>query len=409
MKSLVSILASAIAAGLVAGAALGYWEARPWTAGNAANAHSHAEHDHDHGNGSQEGAGAAVDAAPKGPVAVVPDTVFRFGNMEMNTTMQHAFPIQNTGDKPLRVTFVAHTCKCTKVLLEGKEVDVDDFMDVPPGGGADVELEWAAKVTPGPFRHGATFSTNDPQSSRLEFTVEGEIVGTDAVQPTQFAFGALRAGDKGTAEVYVMSFLDEEVTIDSAEVIEPDLAKRLVVRVEKVDKASLPDKNATAGAKVVATYDAGGAIGPFGGSIRLKTNLKKSPELQIPVGGVVKGDVSLFGRGWNEQLGLVRMEPMTSAAGGSAKLNITIRGEHVAETRLEIKSVAPKELHATLSERKDLSPRLAQQAIILEVPAGARPMVMAGEAQGGEGEIVLATGHPVTPELKLRVQFTVSP
>ena len=34
-------------------------------------------------------------------------------------------------------------------------------------------------------------------------------------------------------------------------------------------------------------------------------------------------------------------------------------------------------------------------------------MVRAGEDQGGEGEIVLATTHPETPKVRLRVTFTV--
>jgi hypothetical protein len=36
-------------------------------------------------------------------------------------------------------------------------------------------------------------------------------------------------------------------------------------------------------------------------------------------------------------------------------------------------------------------------------------MVMAGEDQGGEGEIILSTTHPDTPEVRLRVTFTVKP
>ena len=47
--------------------------------------------------------------------------------------------------------------------------------------------------------------------------------------------------------------------------------------------------------------------------------------------------------------------------------------------------------------------------LTVEIPAGTRPMVRAGEDQGGEGEIVLATTHPDTSEVRLRVFFTVQP
>jgi hypothetical protein len=45
----------------------------------------------------------------------------------------------------------------------------------------------------------------------------------------------------------------------------------------------------------------------------------------------------------------------------------------------------------------------------IEIPAGTRPMVRAGENLGGEGEVVLATTHPITSKVRLRVTFTVQP
>jgi hypothetical protein len=47
--------------------------------------------------------------------------------------------------------------------------------------------------------------------------------------------------------------------------------------------------------------------------------------------------------------------------------------------------------------------------LTIEVPPGTRPMARMGEDQGGEGEIVLATTHPGTSSIRLRVYFTVQP
>ena len=172
MKTIRSTIAVAVVAGLLGGAALGAWEAKPWAAAAL---------------GSVAGQKSPTTTAPVVPLPVVgqpaalaPETTYNFGNMETGTAQSHKFPIRNTGSAPLKVTFQSHTCKCTLVQLGGKSVEPNDFVEVPPGGETAVVLEWTAKVPAGsPFRHGAQFTTNDPNASRLDITVEGEIRNRD--------------------------------------------------------------------------------------------------------------------------------------------------------------------------------------------------------------------------------------
>jgi hypothetical protein len=44
---------------------------------------------------------------------------------------------------------------------------------------------------------------------------------------------------------------------------------------------------------------------------------------------------------------------------------------------------------------------------MIEVPAGTRPMVRLGTAQGEEGRVVIKTTHPTIKELVLGVRFAV--
>lgn len=385
----------AILVGAACGVALGFWEARPWSLAFA--------------NVPTKSAADAASGASSEAKAVVAEREFHFDKMESGTVQNHTFPIRNEGNRPLTVTFVSHTCKCTTVRLDGKDVEPGSSIVVPPGGEKAAFLEWEAKVPAGPFRHGATFTTNDPALSRLELMVDGEIVGSTTLFPPQLVFQNVRVGEPATAEMIVMAFLEPEVEILSHEVLDEELAKQVEIKIEPVPKGKLPDRNAQAGVRVIATYDPGGALGPFVGTLKLATNLKQAPNLVAPIFGTVKGDISIFGKGWTEANGLLRMDPATSASGGASNLNVAIRGEHAGDTKLSVARVSPPELKATLGEPHELRKDLVHVPLTVEIPRGTRPMVYAGEDLGGEGEVILATTHPTTKEVRLRVSFTVKP
>jgi hypothetical protein len=129
----------------------------------------------------------------------------------------------------------------------------------------------------------------------------------------------------------------------------------------------------------------------------------------VPVYGTVKGDISIVSNRWNAASGTLRMDPVKSASGGSLNLDVAIRGEHAGDTEVKVASVKPSVLKATLGQRRQITDKLVWVPLTVEIPAGTRPMVRAGEDQGGEGEILLSTTHPTTSEVRLRVLFTVQP
>jgi hypothetical protein len=160
---------------------------------------------------------------------------------------------------------------------------------------------------------------------------------------------------------------------------------------------------------VVATFDPGGTVGSFAGALRLKTTLKNAESFEVPVTGEVKGDISIYGPGGALTSGLVRIAPTKSAEGRETRLNVNIRGEHAAETRLSVERVEPSELQVTLGEPEKVRDGLVRVPLMVAIPAGTRPMAMVGEDQGGVGEIVLASTHPDTKQVRLQVHFTVLP
>jgi hypothetical protein len=190
-------------------------------------------------------------------------------------------------------------------------------------------------------------------------------------------------------------------------VVDAKLAERVTIAVEPVAKDELPE-GAEAAARIVATFQPGNTLGPFAGAVQLKTNLERAASLVLPIHGTVKGDISIFATsGWSENQGLLRMPPIDGDQGGSSQLKVAIRGDHAADTQVSIKSVSPPELKASLGERIVIRENFIHVPLTVEIPPGTRPMIRNGDEHGGEGEVVLSTTHPVTPEVRLRVMFTV--
>ncbi|MCA9259043.1 MAG: DUF1573 domain-containing protein, partial [Planctomycetales bacterium] len=223
MKNLLLVAGLALAAGAGLGAALGYYEADPLPDNLAKHAAELREQQAADANGEE--------AAPM-PKAVIDGSTYNFDRMERGSKRNHEFHIQNEGDAPLTVAFLSHTCKCTEVLLNGAEVQVEHGVKVAPGDEAVVKLEWVAKTPAGPFRHGATFSTNDPRESRLELIVEGQVVESSTLTPAHLYFGNARIGEKSSQHLVVSAFLEDQVQIVEHEVVTspPSVAEHMQVR-----------------------------------------------------------------------------------------------------------------------------------------------------------------------------------
>ncbi len=390
MKTVFGIVFFSALAGIGLGTALGYIEAR-LPAEIATPDISPAE---------------AVPPTIRGPLAKSPETTFNFGRIERGTSMKHAFKIRNVGDALLKVEVVSTTCKCTVGDL-GKN-------EIPPGDETDVLLEWTAKTPPGPFRHGATLSTNDPTTSRIELVVEGEVVESTTLQPAELLFGTVSTHAAKSVPTLLVSNLEEEVKILHHEFSDSEVGKNLDIEITPVEKSQLHIPGALSGVRVTATYRPGKSLGPFFTWLTLETNLEKAEKLTVPVSGTVVGDISVFGPGWTPSQGVLRVGSVSGREGKRVRLNLAVRGEHALGTKLEVASVDPTELLVSLGEPKEMGPQLLHVPLVLEIPAGTRPMVriakLAGEedhTNKGDGVVLLKTTHPDTSEVRLLVRFSV--
>lgn len=392
MKSTIAMILVAAFCGLVLGAVLAVVQARPLvTVHPSVEPFISAKTAADAG---KPDAGSSI-----GPRVQIGETVYNFGSMEQGTSLSHIFKVRNVGDSPLHIEVGSTTCKCTVPDLSTQEV--------APGKEAEVTLEWTAKTSPGPFRHGATLITSDPLQSRVELRVEGTVVESTSVVPSEFYFGNVRAGETRQEEITLLTFLQDKIEIRSTHFSDPEIAKQVKVKMEPCPPGDLPQSAARAGLKITATLHAGRTVGPIHTWLTVETNLEHSSKIDIPLVANVIGDMSIFGPGWLAKRGLLRLGQVHSKEGKQVRLIIAIRGAQAETTELKIARVRPAELHATLGPRRRMSAQLVHVPLIVEVPAGTQPMIRRSERFGEAAEIVISTTHSQTSQLKLQVEFAV--
>ena len=388
MKTIVLILVTSIGLGASLGLALAYARLGVWDASSIWGA---VEDPH---------ATTAASRRPR-PRAEIDRAEFHFGTMERGTTRSHVFSIRNTGNAPLRLDVGETTCKCTIGHVSHEQI--------PPGDAADVRLEWSAKTGDGPFRQTATVLTNDPARSRIELSVVGEVKPSTTIVPAEFNFGRITFGDERQASVVVLSYQSEELVVSEPEFDNPERSSYFDVEQSTLAKSEFPDDAARAGVRITLTTSSKLPVGHFHHWVGLHTNLPSAEKIEIPLVGRVVGDLSLFGRGWDEDAGALRMGTVHSERGAVSKLVLAIRGPHAGATDVMVESVDPQELQVNIGEPQAITERMSHVPVTIEVPPGTRPMIRLSTAQGDAGRIALKTTHPEAPLLEFRVFFAVEP
>ncbi|MCG8448643.1 MAG: DUF1573 domain-containing protein [Pirellulales bacterium] len=399
MKSLLALIVCSALVGLGLGGAMAYFEVRPAAPPARTTASSRTDL-------SEQEDQQKLDL----PHAELSETIFDFDRIERGTSMRHDFVVKNSGKAPLSIRFESNTCKCTGVELGGKLVEPGQSITVPPGEQTRVTLEWAAKTPAGPFRHGARFTSNDPRNSSIELEVNGQVVESTSMRPSELLYGTVKAGASKKSHFYLMSFLEEEVEVLDFQVSPAELAEQFEVQIIPAEKSELPSAEAISGLKISATFDSGASLGPFRGWLAMTTNLPGAEKLTVPIIGSVTGPVSIYGPRWNAAKGLLHLGPILSAEGKAVRLNLVVRGEDAQTIEFEVAHVDPSEMKVSLGEPRRMGDELLHVHVPVEVkvPAHTRPLVRMGEPVSSDATIVFKSNHPQAREIKMRVHFAVS-
>jgi hypothetical protein len=114
------------------------------------------------------------------PSNIMIHETIRIGDMPPETAGQFVWPIANDGRAPLLVFPVCSSFGCRiRGIVDGRETMINDGrLTIPPGGAADILIEWRTGKLPGPYSTYAVLGTSDPRSPEIRISVEGSVKST---------------------------------------------------------------------------------------------------------------------------------------------------------------------------------------------------------------------------------------
>lgn len=357
-------------------------------------------------DGSPEGtAGTGFDPDPTAlrPRAVVPVEEFDFGVMDSEREADHEFVIRNRGEAVLSLTKGESSCKCTVADIGAAELQ--------PGEETTVKVHWHTRNFHGTFHQSVTVNTSDRQHERLRFSIKGLVTGSVKATPADITSNNIPAGLGRSFDVMLHTFKPGALKIEGVEYSDKSLADHFEVHFEPMTPQQIAGETAAVGGTVArVTVKPGLPLGPIQQTITLQTNLVDKPRLDIPFKGTVVSDISIDAPGWDRDTGTLLLGTFTTNDSVERIVRIKAGGRHAKAAHFTIEEVQPEQLKATiLTEREtEEAGRLEKHAVLrIWVPAGSRAGNFLGSETTEAGKIVLKTGDPEAPILKMTVKFAV--
>lgn len=340
------------------------------------------------------------------PRVEVDSVNYDFGTMERGDTESHEFVFTNTGQGTLQLTVGATSCKCTVG-------EVDDT-SLAPGESTPVKLEWIAKTGVGEFSQTATIRTNDPRNSQLTLTVSGVVTDVTGLYPQEFMLGKITTDKAITSSVYLAAYGEAPIEATAkmaSSTLKPEFYEIEVQPIE--DLSEVPLQAATSAVIVSVKTKPGLPLGMLTEWVEIETNLEEADTLRVPIVGRVEGDISVHGRGWAKNLGVVLLGKIPREEGDETKLIISFKGESAIGAGAKVGEVTPDWLEVGVGDPKEVREGVTHVPLSIRIPPGHPPVIHngQGEADGGQGKgdarIQLFTNSPSTPEMDIRVRFII--
>lgn len=345
----------------------------------------------------------AAESPPSGPTpkVVVDKSEHDFGALDIQGNGSHDFVLTNVGDAPLTLTAGGTSCRCTMSSLERESIQ--------PGGSTKVTLTWKPIEKPGPYQQTAKILTNDPTQPQVTLTISGRITAVTRFSPAEVVFTQVSAGDPTSAESTLFGYLDEPLKIVGHTWSNETLAQYFDMEQQPLsDDEVKKEPLAQNGIRVRVTVKAGLPQGPFHQKLLLKTNLKSSSELTLPIQGNVGSEITIVGPGWDPERNILNLGEVARDAGIQRRLLLVVRGPSRKEVTFKPGEVAPNSLKVKLGQSSEINNGIViQTPLIIEIPKDSPPANHLGSDQGHLGEIILETTHPQVPKLRILVRFAI--
>ena len=204
-------------------------------------------------------------------------------------------------------------------------------------------------------------------------------------------------------------YLDKPLEILDYKLSDQRTAEQFEVTFTSLSSDQLHNEvGARSGCLVKVTVKPGLPQGAFRQRILIRTNLEKTPTVVLPVEGTIGSDISIAGRGWDNQTGILSLGTINGREGAQRRLLLIVRGPHRKEVKFKPDRIVPELLKVQLGEATPIGNGEAiQTPLIIQIPKGSRSANHLGTEQGKLAEITILTSHPKVPVLRILLRFVI--
>jgi hypothetical protein len=330
------------------------------------------------------------DAGPH-PKADTGPTEFNFGKMAVGETGRHTFVIKNVGEAPLRLARGESSCKCTVGTLGQDEV--------PPGGSAEIQLEWHPPSQSMEFMQMATVWTNDPELPEFRLQINGQVVPDILTYPEGAWTVTVNEQSPTRFKGSIISMLQDSFEITAIEPSQP----WITVTTRPLTPEEAQHEMGKAGYELNGEIQPAMPVGTFIEKITVRTTIPRHEEISFQISGARLGPFHIVGPGWFPVKRVLDLGRVRSSEGKQVKLSL-FASEQEPPLEVAVESVEPPVLSASV-ERKALDASAGsrlQFVVTLDVPKGITPNRYAEDKQI---RMRLKTNHPEAPVVLVNVEL----
>jgi hypothetical protein len=325
------------------------------------------------------------------PKAVLVQERHEFGSMPFGSTKSHPFVVKNEGEAPLKLEKGPLQCKCTMPALKDKEI--------PPGGQAEIVLEWKPLAIQAGFEKEATIWTNDPANPRLSLQIFGDVVSDDFWEPTDlFNVEQIPQGKDVTVTGFIGSRTRDDLKIEKVD----QLNNSLKVEYQPAEEALLKEKDAKVGYVFKITVPAADEIALIRDTVTVTVNSATNTQIIWQVAGSRVGPIRIVGSGWYADKQLIQLGHFKAAEGTELKLSLILMDrakDDLAFTEVKVDGPIQISLEKDSTWKSPTTDRYYMR--VKFVPGGTLGVRNADNPV----PVTIKTNHPKIPSIDFNVSY----
>ncbi len=297
---------------------------------------------------------------------------FDFHNVDEGGDIVHEFHIVNKGKSTLKITNVSTSCGCTAA--------VEDKKEILPGGKGIIKATYHTKGRPGHATKVITVACNDPVNPNFQMKLDMTVIREIDTQPDKIYLYNVPHGQAQTSTVKILGKPKTNFKVLSADVQNKSVS--IVSIVPTVDTGSNRK-----GAVLTVNVPADKAIGNFTDTIKVMTNSKKHPEVDVDV--------------WGEVVGKFTYAPHSVYFSQHQNTPLTVTFNSQDPKNFAIRNVVSTKHLAHASLKKVSYGGGVEQYQVSITPASSFP-----KDSDGKDSIVVTTNDPEQPTVSIDVQMS---